>query len=124
MNKRALNLLIFTIGVVMLLLRPYIIYQLTTQRALAGNPLKSYSLLQRLVKKKEEHHDVQEIAAVQTNRAKFVFQIPERLIGFFYSCVLLHTASCTSINSILQTNNLFNLPAQHHRYRLLSCFQI
>jgi hypothetical protein len=50
-----MHLTVFTFGVLMLLLRPYCIYQMTAQD-IRTEPARAWSLLQRLVKKKDEHH--------------------------------------------------------------------
>lgn len=57
-NKQAANVLLFTIAVIALLLRPYFVYQLTENLHITKDPIAVNSLLQRLIKKKDDHHAV------------------------------------------------------------------
>lgn len=120
MSKRVCNLLVFTIGVIMLLLRPYIIYQLT-QKTAANDPAKTYRLLQRLVKKKEDHHEFTETAATVTQRSRFSFQpVVLRIKAALYSLASVFTF----LSLMLQAVSYCRIAPQNHRYRLVSCFRI
>jgi hypothetical protein len=64
-NNRRTYLLIFTLAVTAVLLRPFLAYQLTESQKLTKDPVALNSLLQRLIKKKDDHHyaDNRELAA-------------------------------------------------------------
>ena len=56
--KQITKLLIFTLAVMALLLRPYMAYHLAQSQHLSRDRVALTSLLQRLVKKKDDHHTV------------------------------------------------------------------
>jgi len=56
LKNRKAYLLIFAFAVIALLLRPFLAYQIAASRHLTANPAAMNSLLQRLIKKKDDHH--------------------------------------------------------------------
>ena len=123
-NKSAWRLLIFITGAVMLLLRPYFVYQMTSQRSLRDNPAKAYSLLQRLVKKKDDHHEAQDNPLTETRRNRFRFQSPVKLNQHFYSGLSATRIILHPVISGRQSYITFQIQPKNHRYRFLSCFLI
>lgn len=55
-SRNFIHVLLFAFAVVMVLLRPYAAYRISMNPNFAGDPVKVNSLLQRLIKKKDEHH--------------------------------------------------------------------
>jgi hypothetical protein len=55
-RRNSINVLLLAFAVVMVLLRPYAAYRISMYPNFAGDPVKVNSLLQRLIKKKDEHH--------------------------------------------------------------------
>jgi len=55
-RKNSIHVLLFAFAVTMVLLRPYAAYRISMNPNFAGDPVKVNSLLQRLIKKKDEHH--------------------------------------------------------------------
>lgn len=66
-KNRNVYLLIFTFAVIALLLRPFLAYQIAARQHLTDNPAAMNSLLQRLIKKKDDHHTKTDeyLAAIQ-----------------------------------------------------------
>lgn len=124
MNKRVYSILIFALGTMMLLLRPYLIYQLTQKNALTNNPVKVYSLLQRLVKKKDEHHEFTEIMATVNQRSKFLFQLPIVWVKAFLACIGAFSSFLSAKITQISVFSVFQIRPENHQYRLVSRFQI
>src|ERR1700712_2289877 len=55
-SKNSYQILLFSFAVLMVLLRPYTAYRISMRSDIASDPVKINSLLQRLVKKKDDHH--------------------------------------------------------------------
>jgi len=67
MSRRKYRIILFSFGVMMILVRPFMAYQLSTTSDFGKDPQRIYNLLQRLVKKKDDHHaDDNELTAVLT----------------------------------------------------------
>ena len=66
-TSRIFSVTLFSLAVMAVLLRPYFAYQLSVSRHLASNPVALNNLLQRLVKKKDDHHSVDksELSAIK-----------------------------------------------------------
>lgn len=64
--------MLFALGVFMLLARPFMVYQMCAAGEFSKDPQKVYSLLQRLIKKKDDHHaaDTGEAAVLEPAKAK------------------------------------------------------
>lgn len=57
--KKRIGICIFTFGVLMFLLRPCLAYQMTSAVSYKTNSARAWSLSQRLIKKKDDHHEQQ-----------------------------------------------------------------
>lgn len=113
----------FTIGVLMLLIRPYLVYQLTGGGNMDKDPVKS-TLLQRLIKKKDEHIELHESATVETRAPKFSFSRPvKQLLSFHFRNLLSPTHFCQGVFTVA-TSTMLILKLVKHRHSLLSCFRI
>lgn len=55
-KRHNIHLLAFSFAILMVLLRPYAAYRITSQAGFIKDPVKINNMLQRLVKKKDEHH--------------------------------------------------------------------
>nr|WP_067057407.1 hypothetical protein [Mucilaginibacter sp. L294] len=122
MTRRRFNIWFFSIGVLMLLARPYLAYQMSAANATAENPAKAWNLLQRLVKKKDEHHEIQaDGAAILAETSCLAIHPLRRLLNTFFTSL---TVSAKIILSATVLNSNFLLPANRYRYRLSSCFLI
>jgi hypothetical protein len=124
-NIKAWKILVFTMAVTMLLLRPYLVYQMTGQRVLHSDPAKAYSLLQRLIKKKDDHHqEAGDNTLAETRHLRFSFQPPVKLHQRFYIGKNVISTSQRLFLPGLLANTVFSVRPENHRYRILSCFQI
>lgn len=120
--RNYIGIIIFTLGVFMLLLRPYAVYNMTVKEHLARNPARAWSLLQRLIKKKDEHHGREDssVAIVATNSAQ-PLRSAQRLLLIF-SAFFIAVYQRKSFAAL-------HLPAitflhQRYRYRMVSCLLI
>ncbi|MGN8070387.1 hypothetical protein [Mucilaginibacter sp. SG564] len=123
MSRKSINIIFFSLSVLMLLIRPYLVYHLTGHSIKDKNPVKT-SLLQRLIKKKEEHYEYREIAAAETHHKKFSFRIPVNPLSFFQVKNALPVSGFylvifTGLTSVILGNRYGN-----QRYGLLSCLRI
>ena len=81
-SKNRTGIFIFTLGVLMLLLRPYLVYQITTTDSYKKNPALSWNLLQRLVKKKDDNHEQHaEVARIVVLTQKITFSFIDHLLN-------------------------------------------
>lgn len=116
------HILVFAIGVLMLLARPYLIYQITGNAACRQNPSATCSLLQRLVKKKDDHHDEQMTIGTAELRSSSTFVHPQRRLLNMLSRLLqlLFPPFAATIITFISTISLI----QRRRYQLVSCLLI
>jgi hypothetical protein len=120
-TKGHIIILIFTIAVLTILVRPYLVYQMTMTCDYKAHPARAWSLMQRLIKKKEEHHEQQAglaTAAVQQGALPKP-KIKVLLLAKFYSWLLFQSPvkhPVSKYNTVLLPNS--------YRYRLVSCFLI
>lgn len=122
--SKAVNLLVFSIGVITLLLRPYMAYQLTGQGAIAKDQTKTRNLLQRLIKKKDDHHEQQESPATNQKSICFSFRPIMRLIPALTGFLSFLLSWQVLLNKYsLKVTTAYTRP-QRRRYRLVSCFLI
>lgn len=110
-------------AVVMLLLRPFFVYQLTENPNFARDPVAVNSLLQRLIKKKDDHHSagIGEFLAVQCAERKIAPPLPN------YAEINNFTAFSGTLAAVVkswQPNTVFQVCPLPKYYRLLSKFQI
>ena len=115
------KILIFTFVVLTVLLRPYAAYCISTRADVSANPAKVYNLLQRLIKKKDDHHNVaeHEFSLVQPSKKDFV--IPVVLQLFFCSLSFL---SIVSLKRYWEANKVFRVFTGNNYYKLISRFQV
>jgi hypothetical protein len=121
-NKRILDVIIFSIAVIMLLLRPFFVYQITENLNLSRNPVAASTLFQRLIKKKDDHHfaDVQEISAIHRANKKRVPLLSR------YTNSKTVSSRCQFLTVVPNPvqSTIFKVYAPSNYQRLLSKFQI
>jgi hypothetical protein len=107
----------------MLLLRPYAIYQITRVNSANSLSEKANNLLQRLVKKKDDHHTEAWAEAVEVKRFKVLPRLPVMMLSS-----LIRNISRSLVSQRLSASKLFStvfkVSASNHCYRLQSRFQI
>lgn len=120
-KRRAhIGIIIFAIGVLTVLCRPYFVYVIASGHLAKANPVKTWRLLQRLVKKKDDHHDYVAEPAVITNQLRATVLPVVKL-----SRVLRYTGNNSKLVATNQTSlHKTLIPIQRHRYLLMSCFLI
>ena len=120
-NRNTFKVLVFTFVVLTVLLRPYAAYCISTRADMSANPAKVYNLLQRLIKKKDDHHNVtvHEFSVVQPPKRDFV--IPVVLHLFFYSLSFL---TIVSLKRYWEANKVFRVFTGNNYYKLISRFQV
>lgn len=103
--KNRIGILVLSLGMLMFLLRPCLVYQLTKTEGYKTNPTSISSLLQRQFKKKDDHHEQQaEVVAIM---------------------VITQSVAVCSIHSLLNTINQI-LTSNHitwYKWGLYHCFQ-
>jgi hypothetical protein len=121
-NKRTVNVIVFALTVIALLLRPYFAYQLIENQNLTKDPAVVNSLLQRLIKKKDDHHSVsvEDFLAIRCAENKTApplrqYTAINKLI--FPDCIL------PSVFNSWQLNTIFQVYPHPKYYRLLSSFK-
>lgn len=87
-NKRLINIFIFTMAIMALLLRPYFAYQLAESRQLSKDPVALNALLQRLVKKKDDHHATfaSDQSVIESTQNKTRFGLPHLIPAVKTAC--------------------------------------
>jgi len=115
--------MVFSIGVLMLLLRPYVVYRLTGYGNTDKNPVKS-ALLQRMIKKKDDHYECLENAAVEVRSSKFSFLLlVKRILSFHCRSTLPISANYLRAFAAM-VSSMFLLRQRYRQCSLLSCFRI
>lgn len=123
MNRKTVNIWVFGIGVLMLLVRPYLVYQLSGYSQVGKNPVKA-TLLQRLIKKKDDHFEWHDKATLEVQGQGYSFRMPvKRLPGFYSFNSLQFPVSRLTTFAAITVKMLLIRPVSH-RYSLLSCFRI
>jgi hypothetical protein len=123
MNRKTVNIWIFGIGVLMLLVRPYLVYQLSGYSPAGKNPVKT-ALLQRLIKKKDDHFEWHDKATLEVRGRGYSFRMPvKRLPGFDFRNLLPSPVSRLTTFATITAKMLLISPVSN-RYSLLSCFRI
>jgi len=121
-NKRTINILIFTLAIIALLLRPFFFYQLTESQNLIKDPVAANTLLQRLIKKKDDHHslNIAEFSAILCTDRKspppVLFPILQKSANELPSLAFVYHSG--------QFSTIFKIFPVPKYYRLLSKFQI
>jgi len=118
------NLIIYTFVVFMVLLRPFCAYRISMNDTYSNNPGRIYSLLQRLVKKKETHADDYDEAAEILQSTELEIILPFVLLALFNrkAAWLLSLLLPVSIN--WDRNTIFRVFAPNQYYQLISRLQI
>jgi len=118
MSKRTSHIILFGFCVLMMLARPYLAYQMCSKDAIKKDPQKAFTILQRLVKKKDDHYQHAEQAIIESRRQKAVLLIP------FY---LRKNFSALSFRTICLLHSFSNIRAHYilrDKLLLLSRFRI
>lgn len=121
-TKNNTGLVVLILGLMMLLVRPYVIYNMTAANRFAGNPARAWSLLQRLVKKKDDHHAEEGSPVATVGVSRFVINPVRRLVVAFFA-IFVSGVSFKGQSLIRETSSIF-LPGQRYRYRAISCLLI
>ena len=121
-KKYILNVMIFTFAVMIVLCRPFFVYQLATNPKFPKEPYKIERLLRALIKKKNDHSgDTEEVMELKTSRK----YIP--LLVFFtllFNKSLLLLAVLFSLPLILYRRTVFHVAPTNRYYQFICCFQI
>jgi len=80
-RKNRIGIFIFTLGVFLFLLRPFLIYQATSVDNYKANPAHTSSLLLRQIKKKDDNHG--QLADVGVTRL-----LTEKIVARSFDCIL------------------------------------
>lgn len=116
--------LVFTFGVVLFLLRPFLGYLIAGQGGLSSNPSAISQLMQRAVKKKDEHHepDAEMIADAGSSGADPIrsFQLSQ----FLHSVILSPYCSLKRPVLCFFSTSTFKIVPDNHWYRRHSLFRI
>lgn len=107
----------------MLLIRPYLVYQLTGYGNKGKNPVKT-ALLQRLIKKKDEHYEYCESASVEIQARKINFKAPVKPIPFLHPRGLVSTSYLNSNISSNRAQLILLVRPGKYLLNFLSCFRI
>lgn len=83
MCKRTGHIILFSFGLLMVLLRPFMAYQISSRADFSRDPQKVHSLLQRLIKKKDDHHgELSELFAIERAQIKIPRLLPVASLRF------------------------------------------
>ncbi|HEY0245054.1 MAG TPA: hypothetical protein VGC01_05785 [Mucilaginibacter sp.] len=124
LNRVAHYIYIYAFVVFMILMRPYLAYQISTHPEFARDPEQVTRLLQRLVKKKESHVDDNNEAMelVQANSIQIVLPLLFVLILRRRLSWLLSLLSGANLN--WSRNTVFQVSPSNNYYQLISKLQI
>jgi hypothetical protein len=102
LNSKKFHSLFLFFGLLVLLLRPFAVYSLTSQSMMAGDSQKANSLFQRLIKKKDDHHHPSPVSSyAEANIPTFRFCLPVNPVARFLRKVnALYLASIAGFVSI------------------------
>jgi len=123
-SSRTYHRLIFTFGVMVFLLRPFLGYLVIGGGGTASNPLRISQLIQRLVKKKEEHHEPEAEAIQELSQSQYARPLPVRLTRYLYSLFFSPYNSIRSFAVSRFTTCVFMIVPDNHWYRSHSLFLI
>ena len=115
--------MVLSIGMLMLLIRPYMVYQLIGYQVKDKDPVKT-RLLQRLIKKKEDHFECYENAAAETRSKKFSFRVPVTPRPSFQFQSLLPVPGFYLAAFAEMAAVVLLIKPGNHQHSLLSCFRI
>jgi hypothetical protein len=120
-SRNSIHILIFSFAVLMVLLRPYAAYRMSMSCDLAGDPVKVNNLLQRLIKKKEEHHAVADENLEAVIPAKAAKSLPAVLLLFLLQAFAPVSATLKRLKEIVK---VFRFCHQHKSYLSLLCIRL
>ena len=120
-SRRFFHILVFTFAVSMVLLRPYAAYQISMRHDTAGDPIKVNSLLQRLIKKKDEHHAFSDENWEAITSAKTADPLPLVVLLSFFQTLAYAFAALKKQGRALNTIQFFS---RHKYYLSLSCIRL
>lgn len=120
-GKNLVNVLIFTFAVLMVLLRPYAAYRISMRADFATNSTKVNSLLQRLIKKKEEHHSSEADHINAVSPSKTIMPLPVLLLLFLASKFIF---LLTAVKKYSKSNTIFQISPPDKYYLRLSKIQL
>jgi hypothetical protein len=124
MNRVAHYIYIYTFVVLMIVLRPYLAYQISTRSEFARDPEQVSRLLQRLVKKKESHIDDNDEAMELIQASSIEIALPLLFVLILRRRLswLLSQLSGVSLN--WSRNTVFQVSPSNNYYQLISRLQI
>jgi hypothetical protein len=123
-SSRTYYRLIFTFGVMVFLLRPFLGFLMIGAGGATGDPLRTSQLMQRLVKKKEEQHEPEAEAIQELSRSQYARPLPVRLTRYLCSLFFSPYSSIRSFTVLPFTTCVFMIVPDNHWYRSHSLFLI
>jgi hypothetical protein len=120
--KQALSILLFSLGLVMLVLRPFSVVQLVKQQG-TEHPRQIGALLQRLVTKKDEHLYLTEVEVAALPDDKVKIRRPMQVLVFL-SRYLFPLHSLLVDKHPHHYTTVFQICPENNYYKRLSRFQI
>jgi hypothetical protein len=123
-SSRTYYQLIFTFGVMVFLLRPFVGYLMIGAGGATADPLRTSLLMQRLIKKKEEHHEPEAEAIQEPGRSQYARPLPVRLTRYLHSLFFSLYSSIRFFAVSIFTTCLFMIVPDNHWYRSHSLFRI
>lgn len=119
---------IFTFGVMLFLLRPFVVYLTIGTHGIAGDFLRTSQLTQRLIKKKEQYHEAEAEAVQEPSRSRYASRyadpLPARLTRCMFSLFYSLYSRIRSVAVSLFTSSIFEIVPDNHWYRSHSLFRI
>lgn len=112
-RKKSAHILILSVAVLMVLLRPYAAYRLSGSADFVANPIKVNDMQQRLVKKKGGHYGLVERETKTTIALPAIRLLFNQKQGFFATGLLK-----------LRINTVFHIIHKNKPYLLLSRLQV
>lgn len=119
--RNPVRVLIFSFAVLTVLLRPYAAYRISMRPDIAADPVKVNSLLQRLVKKKDDHHTVIDDDRSATLPSKTFRLLPAVLSLFLAKAFVFLLAGSACYRKI---DHAFRVCPRHKYYLSLLCIRL
>ena len=115
---------VYIFVVLMILLRPYLAYQISMKNEFARDPERVSRLLQRLVKKKEWHIDDREEAIELISASDVEIVLPVLLLLLLCRRLSWLFSSLADAAENLYRSTVFQVSPANHYYQLLSSLRI
>ncbi|MBS1664913.1 MAG: hypothetical protein JST68_27955 [Bacteroidetes bacterium] len=128
-GSRPYQKLLFTLGVILFLLRPFTFYFLIGNSGSSADGQRINQLMQRTIKKKEDHHEPEAEALSESGRHRSTLRLltPKYLWttcqSFWNTCQSLWHARKTRDKHPF-TASVFLITPDNHHYRSSSLFRI